>query len=645
MRLSFLNIKNFRSFQDETIDLDSYNCFVGPNGAGKSTVLTALNILFRYDEGPSNVTALSKEDFHLENTDEPVEITAIFTDLSDNAKHDLQNYVRQDQLVISAIASWDVDQQSAPVIQKGQRLVMEDFSKYFEADSEGAYAKELKDIYRGLREEYSDLPDVYVKADMKNALREYEEDHPEKCELILSDDQFYGWSRGVNRLENYIQWVYIPAVKDVTEEQEEGRNTALGQLLERTIRQKVDFSDEIKGLEDELGKQYQDILDEHKTSLDGVGESIQSRLREWSHAGAQVDLSWHYDPDKSVSVNEPYARIQVGEGPFLGEILRAGHGMQRSFLVAMLHELAAGIVDEEKQPNLLLGIEEPELYQHPPQARHLRSVLETLADTDNQIFITTHSPYFVSANGVPSIRMTRRASGSSGTKVTNVSLGDVSTLLSDALDDDPQEPTSLMAKIHQIMQPSQRELFFSRVPVLVEGIEDVSLLSTYLHLSGRWNDFRRFGCHFVQCRGKGSMSRPLAICRAFEIPVFLVFDADTDDSDQINKHRKDNNCLLRLMDYELDPMPESNLWEKNLVVWQTKILDEVISEIGRDVWESNEQKARQKTKMVSGVNRKDAMLLSATLEQLWENDISSENLEKVCDLILEYAAVATSMTP
>jgi hypothetical protein len=548
-------------------------------------------------------------------------------------------------LVISATAAWNESEQAAAVEQKGQRLVMKDFALYFEKDDEGALADELKEIYQGIREEYRDLPDVWVKADMKSALRDYEETHPKECELIPSDDKFYGWSKGVNRLENYIQWVYIPAVKDVTEEQEEGRNTALGQLLERTIRQKVDFSEEIEDLEDELGKQYQDILDEHKTSLDSVGASIRSRLREWSHPGANVDLRWHYDPDKSVSVNEPYARVRVGEGPFLGEILRAGHGMQRSFLVAMLHELAAGIADEEKQPTLLLGIEEPELYQHPPQARHLRSVLETLAETDNQIFITTHSPYFVSADGVPSIRMTRRDSGSTGTKVTNVSLGDVSNLLSDALEGDPQEPTALMAKIHQIMQPSQKELFFSRVPILVEGIEDVALLSTHLHLSGKWEDFRRFGCHFVQCRGKGSMSRPLAICRAFEIPVFLIFDADTDDKDQIKKHRKDNNCLLRLMDSELNPIPDRNLWEKNTVVWHTKILDEVISEIGSDVWKLNEQKARQKTKMVTGVNRKDAMLLSATLEHLWENDISSDNLDKACDLILEYAAGATSMTP
>lgn len=47
MRLTEIKIKNFRSFEDETIAVDDYTCFVGPNGTGKSTVLQALNVFFR----------------------------------------------------------------------------------------------------------------------------------------------------------------------------------------------------------------------------------------------------------------------------------------------------------------------------------------------------------------------------------------------------------------------------------------------------------------------------------------------------------------------------------------------------------------------------------------------------------------------
>jgi hypothetical protein len=39
--------------------------------------------------------------------------------------------------------------------------------------------------------------------------------------------------------------------------------------------------------------------------------------------------------------------------------------MQRAFIVSILQELAVG--DQGESPKLILGFEEPELYQHPPR--------------------------------------------------------------------------------------------------------------------------------------------------------------------------------------------------------------------------------------------------------------------------------------
>jgi AAA15 family ATPase/GTPase len=54
MIIKNIRIENFRSFNDETISLNRYSCFVGSNGAGKSTVLAALNVFFL--EKPSTTT-------------------------------------------------------------------------------------------------------------------------------------------------------------------------------------------------------------------------------------------------------------------------------------------------------------------------------------------------------------------------------------------------------------------------------------------------------------------------------------------------------------------------------------------------------------------------------------------------------------
>jgi len=72
------------------------------------------------------------------------------------------------------------------------------------------------------------------------------------------------------RLKKYLQWVYVPAVKDAAAEQEEGKSTALGQLLQRTVRTKVDFQEPINKRRQDLASQYQAIIQKEQNILDGL---------------------------------------------------------------------------------------------------------------------------------------------------------------------------------------------------------------------------------------------------------------------------------------------------------------------------------------------------------------------------------------
>ena len=378
MKLRKLRIENFRSFKDETIVFDDYTCLVGPNGAGKSAVLTALNVFFRNTaSAATNMSTLSEEDFHHRNTAVPIKITLTFEELSEAAQNDLQLYVRHGKLTVFANAEWDEGSHNAPVRQFGARLVMNKFTRYFEANAKGAKAPELKAIYAQIREEVADLSDVVTKPTMEKELRDYEEKHLDQCELTNETNQFYGWSRGASLLDKYIQWVYVPAVKDASTEQDENSKTALGQLLERTIRTKVDFQKPIGELKKRLEEEYRGIIDTEQKILTDLELSLQSRLRSWANPSANVSLRWHFDPNRALVVSEPIARAAIGEDTFIGEVARLGHGMQRAFIVSLLQELAGS--DQEGGPTLLLGFEEPELYQHPPQAQHIAGLLDSLA--------------------------------------------------------------------------------------------------------------------------------------------------------------------------------------------------------------------------------------------------------------------------
>lgn len=106
MKIKSIHIENFRSFQDETIYLNKYSCFVGPNGAGKSSVLAALNVFFK-DQTSFDTNNLEDEDYFCRDTGKPIRITVTFNDLSVNAIEELSDYVRQGELAVTAEAVFD----------------------------------------------------------------------------------------------------------------------------------------------------------------------------------------------------------------------------------------------------------------------------------------------------------------------------------------------------------------------------------------------------------------------------------------------------------------------------------------------------------------------------------------------------------
>ncbi|MXW04400.1 MAG: AAA family ATPase [Gemmatimonadetes bacterium] len=636
MKIKSVRIRNFRSFDDITIPFNNYACFVGPNGAGKSTVLTALNVFFReYENHPTDLSQLDIEDFHCRNTDNPIRITVTFTELNEEAQEDFSDYYRQGLLVVSAVATFDEDSQKAEVKQFGERLGMSDFAPFFRALDNGEKVAVLKEIYSNIRTTYTDLPAPGTKETMKSELRSYENSHPDDCELIPSEDQFYGFSRGSNRLAKHIQWVYVPAVKDATSEQIEAKNTALGKLLSRTVRLRTDFDQSVRSLRMQMQEQYQVLLDENQHVLDEVSDSLQNRLTEWAHPGAKLSLQWQQDPDRSVRVEEPWAHILAGEGEFEGELSRFGHGLQRSYLLALLQELAG--TDVSAAPTLILACEEPELYQHPPQARYLADVLKRLSSDNTQIIITTHNPLFVSGEGFEDVRMIRKASNSLASSVSYMSYVDISDVISEVLETRPQAPEGALAKINQALQPGLNEMFFTRRLVLVEGLEDVAYILSYINLLDRSEEIRRIGCHIVSTQGKSELLQPFVIAKHMSIPTYLVFDSDADKPDRSgsrSKHEKDNKALLKLADIpNPNAFPDETFWSSGVTMWHSDIGTTVQSEIGISDWAGFSEQADIRFGQVGGL-KKNTLHIGTSLSIAWDAGKQSESLIQLCDVIL-----------
>jgi putative ATP-dependent endonuclease of OLD family len=635
MKIKSIRIENFRSFQDETIPLNRHSCFVGSNGAGKSTVLAALNVFFQDRAAATDVSKLIDEDYFRKNTARPAKITLTFDELERSACKELASYVRQDELVVTAEAVFDNAAGFGAVRHYGQRLGIDQFRAYFEADKAGARASELKQIYDGLRAQIAELPNVRSKDDMAQGLRDYEAEHPEQCVFISSADDFYGVN-STGKIARFVQWVYVPAVKDAGEEGLEAKNTALGKLIARAVRTRTNFDAELEALKADALSRYRDLLDRNQANLTEISQSLQRRLESWSHPNVRLDMEWLSDPNRSVVVQQPVAGIKTGEGGFLGSLARMGNGLQRSYLLALLQELASS--DAPDAPTLILGCEEPELYQHPPQARHLADVFGELATGNNQILVTTHSPLFVSGDGFEDTRLVQQQSANAGSRVRALTFASLCARVRAALSEDMNRPTDgLVAKIHQALQPGIAEMLFARVPVLVEGLEDVSYITTELHLSGQWSEFRRLGCHLIPANGKDKLIQPLAIAVELGLPAFVLFDADGDAQkpEHRTKHERDNRALIKLLGQVHAPFPGAPVFAANHAVWPTNLGDLVRADFGQH-HEPLVNAARARYGHEGGLDKHD-LFIADWLAAGRQAGYASATLQRLCTAILDFA--------
>jgi putative ATP-dependent endonuclease of OLD family len=336
------------------------------------------------------------------------------------------------------------------------------------------------------------------------------------------------------------------------------------------------------------------------------------------------------------------AQVVAKEGSFGGDLSRFGHGLQRSFLFSLLQELSASQGDGGSR--LILGCEEPELHQHPPQAKHLASVLEKLSTKDSQVIVCTHSPHFVSGRGFEDIRLVRKDKRTQETCVGQVGLNELARKISEARGEEQLTPSAIELKVEQTLQVNLNEMFFSTLLILVEGLEDESYIKTYFTLLELWEQFRSFGCHIVPTGGKNKMIQPLAIAELLKIPTFVVFDGDTNDcgnKEKRDQHEKDNLTLLRLCGVDKPTaLPTETFQNDRLRMWITDMGGVIQNEIGEEKWNALDTEIRKKQGINAGSFSKNALFIGSILAEGWKQGLRSGVLEDLCKSILAYAAKA-----
>ena len=157
--------------------------------------------------------------------------------------------------------------------------------------------------------------------------------------------------------------------------------------------------------------------------------------------------------------------------------------------------------------DLVLLIEEPELYLRPQAQRYLYRLLRRFADGGNQVIYSTHSPSFLNVARLEELALVQRHP-SSGTAVTQPH--------PITPDDDFRVLTEFDAE--------RSELFLARAALLVEG--QTEKLGFPFVFAALGHDPDREGISIVACGGKSNIPLFARVCQATGVPLIAVFDRD-----------------------------------------------------------------------------------------------------------------------
>jgi len=160
-------------------------------------------------------------------------------------------------------------------------------------------------------------------------------------------------------------------------------------------------------------------------------------------------------------------------------------------------------------------------------------------------------------------------------------------------------------------------------------------------LSGRWKEFRRYGCHIVPTNGKGYLIEPIIIAQALAIPVFSLFDADGNKTkeNERTRHEKENKALLRLLGGdESDPFPKATVWGKSYVQWPTNFGEVLKSEVDAAVWDTTFGQATKGLGNPEGSYMKNPVHIGDHLDLLKEGGQVPASLDRLCAEIIRFAS-------
>lgn len=564
MRISKVEIKNYRSIKGLTINLHDMTALVGPNNAGKSNILTALDLFFKV-----SIKGISEEDFFLKNTSKSnsIEIIVTFIDLDDDEKQSLKEYIIKDKVVVKKIIFYNDD--DATFHQKLQGLSVWPSDPVLKKEDLDANKTKIKDLV-----EAGTLPTAFLgasgrvsKESFENGIKELRVKSDGSQKWVESwSESFFGWKSVAEG--HLMDFLYLPAVKDASDETKHTTTSFFGKIIDE-IAQTVEPSDKMNEIINHFESMKKILTstattDERLPELFKLEKQITDTLCECM-PGIKVNLTVGLPDFKDILCN---SELSVDDGISTSVSLK-GHGLQRIFIFT-LFRLYSSLLKTRKEKEskhskvLFFAIEEPEIYLHPQLQRHFKEILRTVSQQD-QLLFCSHSAYFIDLLQYNEVIIINKKS---------IEEGSIAIQVERALfDNEDKKKFKLLTEF----DPNVTEFFFANYVILVEGDTEEILIKI---LSKKFDkNLNAIGATIINGHSKENLPFFEDILNNFKKSFSVVHDTDIKQglSDDAILHNRELNASIfekasahRIVTFEPDIEGECGfiklssylLWEK-----------------------------------------------------------------------------------
>jgi putative ATP-dependent endonuclease of OLD family len=466
MKITRLNIQNFRGVRSAELFFDGHTLLIGRNNVGKSTICEALDLVL----GPDRLTRTPPvEEFDFYNgrylelelgeaRSIPIRIEVLLTDLTDEVTRqcfaNLEHWHKREHRLLG---SGEVDQVDGVEVERCLRLSA--VAKYDPEEDQFV----ARTIYSGEEDSGDDPPSV------------------------------------PSRVKRSIGFLYLRALRTGSR----ALSLERGSLLDIILRMK-----EVRtGLWERTRKRLADLdppIDADATELGAILDEIERRLSDYIQTGGERSTRLFVSQLTREHLRKTIAFfLRMGEGEVPIPFQEAGTGTLNILVLALLTFIA-----EIRKDNIIFAMEEPEIAL-PPHTQ--RRIAKYLMEETTQCFITSHSPYVIERFEPEKImRLSRDASGTlTGIPVTLPQL---------------MKPKAYRQNFRRALA----EAMLGQGVVVGEGITEREALQSCANTMEMADDsifpFDVAGVSIVDADGDGNLRRVGQFFKTIEIPAFAFFD-------------------------------------------------------------------------------------------------------------------------